>query len=475
MTADGHPLSRRTTLLALSGVLLGMFVAALNQTIVAAVLPVIVDDIGGVEHYSWVFTAYMLGQTVSTPVVGRASDVYGRRPFLLAALLLFITGTILAGTAGAMTQLILARGIQGVASGALMSLALATIGDLVPPIDRGRWQGITGALLGVATVLGPAAGGVLADEAGWSWVFFASVPLSAIAFVTVARTLHVPPHPERDTRVDYTGAALLAAGLSSSLFALTSGGAVLWVAGGTMLVAFVWWERRVEQPLIPLELFRGQVFTAASLANFSVGSSMYCMIMFVPLYVQGVMGVSATGSGLILAPLMLALTGATLASGQLISRTGRYRWVLVAGPVIAGFGFVMLTMLTAESTRAGVTAAMIVGGLGLGLLTQNLVLVVQNAVPRRHMGIATGAGKFCRSLGGTIGVSAMGAILAAGLSGGPASPERLADALHPLFVLGIPLMALTLALVLLIPEIPMSRTFQDEARREAGAQGTIAA
>ena len=465
MRADGYLLSRRATLVAMSGVLLGMLLAALNQTIVATALPRIVGDLGGVDHYSWVFSAYMLAATVTTPIYGRLSDVYGRRRFFVAGIVIFMVGSVAGGIADSMTQLVIARAIQGLGAGALIPLAVATIGDLIPPSDRGRWQGLTGAVFGFASVIGPTTGGWIADNADWRWVFFVSLPVGLIALVVVATTLKIPPHPERDTKVDYAGAALLALGLSSGLLAVVQGGPdapALYALSAVVLVAFTWWERRVEQPIVPIELFSRRVFIAPNLAGFAVGFGMFGAIMFVPLYVQGVLGASATESGIVLTPLMLAMIVTSVGSGQVISRTGRYRWALVAGPVVMGAGFLLLTTLDAASPRMHATAAMIITGLGLGLLIQNLSLVVQNGVPSRHLGAATSAAQFFRSIGGTIGVSVMGAILASGLpSQGSASPAQLAEAIHPVFVLGVVLMAVALVTVLAIPELPLRRTVRE--------------
>lgn len=461
MRADGYLLSRRATLAAMSGVLLGMLLAALNQTIVATALPRIVGELGGVEHYSWVFSAYMLGATVTTPIYGRLSDVYGRRPFFVAGIVIFMAGAVVCGAAGSMTQLVAGRAVQGLGAGALIPLAVATIGDLIPPSERGRWQGLTGAVFGFASIIGPTTGGWISDHADWRWVFFVSLPVGLVALAVVAATLKIPPHPERGTKVDYAGAALLAIGLSSGLLAIVQGGPPeLYAVSALILAVFVWWERRIDQPVVPVELFASRVFTASNLAAFSVGVGMFGAIMFVPLYVQGVLGASATASGVVLTPLLLAMMVTSVGSGQVITRTGRYRWALIAGPVIMGAGFVLLAGMNASSPRIHATAAMIVTGLGLGLLIQNLSLVVQNGVPTRHLGAATSAAQFFRSIGGTIGVSVMGAILSAHLPAG-AGPQQLADAIHPVFVIGIPLMALTLALVLAIPELPLRRTVRE--------------
>jgi EmrB/QacA subfamily drug resistance transporter len=465
MRADGYLLSRRATLVAMSGVLLGMLLAALNQTIVATALPRIVGDLGGVDHYSWVFSAYMLAATVTTPIYGRLSDVYGRRRFFVAGIVIFMIGAVVGGMADSMTQLVIARAIQGLGAGALIPLAVATIGDLIPPSDRGKWQGLTGAVFGFASVIGPTTGGWIADNADWRWVFFVSLPVGLIALVVVATTLKIPPHPERDTKVDYLGAALLALGLSSGLLAVVQGGTdapALYALSAAVLAFFVWWERRVEQPIVPIELFSRRVFIAPNLAGFAVGFGMFGAIMFVPLYVQGVLGASATESGIVLTPLMLAMMVTSVGSGQVITRTGRYRWALLAGPVVMGAGFLLLATLDAASPQMHATEAMIVTGLGLGLLIQNLALVVQNGVPSRHMGAATSAVQFFRSIGGTIGVSVMGAILTSGLPAhGDASPAQLADAIHPVFMLGVVLMAVALVIVIAIPELPLRRTVRE--------------
>jgi len=487
---EGYLLPRRQTLLAIVGVLMGMLLAALNQTIVATALPRIVADLGGIEHYSWVFSAYMLAATVTTPIYGRLSDVYGRRGFFIAGILLFMAGGVVGATAGSMTQLVTARAIQGLGAGALMPLAIATIGDLVPPSDRGRWQGLTGAVFGFASILGPTTGGYIADNADWRWVFIVSLPVALVAMVVVATTLKIPPHPERGTKVDYTGAALLAAGLSALLLATVRGGqdapwtsgeiVGLFAVGAITIAVFLWWERRIEQPTVPVELFGMRTFSAANLAGFATGVGMFGTIMFVPLFVQGVLGGSATSSGLVLTPLMLAMMVTSVGSGQVITRTGRYRWALLSGPVVMGGGFALLSTLDAGSSLALTTVAMVVAGLGLGLLIQNLSLVVQNAVPSRHMGAATSAAQFSRSIGGTVGVSVMGAILAAGLpagaaaaalgggapaGGGAASREALAAAIHPVFVIGVPMMAVTFALVAMIPELPLRRAVREDVTR----------
>jgi EmrB/QacA subfamily drug resistance transporter len=470
----GYLLSPRATILALSGVLLGMLLAALNQTIVATALPRITEDLGGLEHYSWVFSAYMLASTVTVPIYGRLSDLHGRRPFFAIGIVVFMAGAVVGGTATSMTQVIVARAIQGLGAGGLIPLAMAVIGDLIPPSDRGRWQGLTGAVFGVASVLGPLTGGWIAGHTDWRWVFFVSLPLGVLALAVVLATLRIPPHPDRRGGVDYAGAGLLAAGVACLLLGTvrlgdgSAGGptevVTLFAVGFATLAVLAWHERRAESPIVPVPLFRLRTFSAAAGASFAVGIGMFGAIMFVPLFVQGVLGGSATNAGLVLTPLMLGLVGASVGSGQLIARTGRYRWAILSGPLVMAAGFALLAGLDAGSTRGAATLAMVVLGLGIGLVMQNLLLVVQNTVPSRELGSATSATQFFRTTGGTIGVSVMGALMTAGLPAGAASsapPSALAHAIHPVFVIGVPLMALAFVLVLLIPEIPLRRSVRE--------------
>lgn len=485
-TPPGYLLPRRATLLALAGVLLGMMLAVLNQTIVATALPRIVEDLGGAEHYSWVFSAYMLALTISAPIYGKLSDMYGRRRFFVAGLVIFMGGAVIAASAGSMMQLVLGRGVQGLGAGALVPMAMAVIGDLIPASERGRWQGLTGAVFGVASILGPVTGGAIADNADWRWVFLVSLPLGILALVVVSLTLKLPPRPPAEHRIDYEGASLLVAGLSTGLLAAVWGGQEyawgsttivgMFAASVVILAVFIWHEHRALEPIVPIELFRQRLVWAGSLAGFTVGVGMFAAIMFVPLFVQGVLGSSATSSGLVLTPLMLAFVTASVGSGQIITRTGRYRWALLLGPLITGAGFVLLAGLDVDSTTRDATIGMIVVGFGLGLLLQNLILAMQNGVPRRHLGAVTAASQFTRGMGALIGVTAAGAILSANLQGGSGggvsaalSPTggggtaalELADAIHPVFVFGIPLMVVSFLLVWLIPQLPLRRSVHD--------------
>jgi len=503
---DGaYLLGKRRTLIVFAGLLLGMLLAALNQTIVATALPDIVGDLGGFDHYAWVFSAYMLASTVTVPLYGKLSDVYGRRPFFLLAIVLFMVGAVVSGLAPSMTVLIVGRAIQGLGAGGLIPLAMAVIGDLIAPRERGKWQGLTGAVFGVASVVGPATGGWISDNASWRWAFFVSLPFGLLALVVVQRGFTMEP-VHRDHTIDYTGAALLSAGLSAGLLATVWGGAQypwgspeivgLFVASAVLLVSFVFWERRVPEPIMPLDLFRNRTFAASQVALFFIGAAMFGTIIYIPLFVQGVLGESATSSGAILTPLMLSLIGASVAAGQIVSRTGRYKAVLLTSPSVLLIGFALLSRLDAGSTLHETTRDMIVVGLGLGLGLQTFVLIVQNAVPRSMMGVATASTQFFRTIGATIGVTVMGALLTTRLHdelagrlspaelarlGGTASPgalvaggaaglpadvaaalrDALGAAIHPVFALGIPLMALALAATLLVERRELRRSVHE--------------
>lgn len=510
---DAYLLGRRRTLIVFAGLLLGMLLAALNQTIVATALPDIVADLGGFDHYSWVFSAYMLASTVTVPLYGKLSDVYGRRPFFLLAIVLFMLGAVVSGLAPSMTVLIVGRGIQGLGAGGLIPLAMAVIGDLIAPRERGKWQGLTGAVFGVASVVGPATGGWISDNASWRWAFFVSLPFGLLALVVVQRGFTMEP-VRADHSIDYTGAALLTAGLSTGLLATVWGGTQypwasseivgLFAVSAVLLVAFFLWERRAAEPIMPLDLFRNRTFAASQVALFFIGSAMFGTIIYIPLFVQGVLGESATSSGAILTPLMLALIGASVAAGQIVSRTGRYKALLLSSPVVLLVGFVLLAQLDTGSTLHETTRDMIVVGVGLGLGTQTFVLVVQNAVERSAMGVATAATQFFRTIGATIGVTVMGALLTSRLHdelagrlsqadlaklGGSALPgalvaggaaslpahvasvlrEALSDAIHPVFALGVPLMALALAATFFVERRELRRSVHEgpaEAARD---------
>ena len=411
--------------------MLGMFLAALDQTIVSTALPTIVGDLGGLNHFSWVVTSYLLASTVSTPLYGKLGDMMGRKPVFLAAILIFLAGSVLAGLSQTMAQLIGFRALQGIGAGGLMVGAQAIIADIVPPRERGRYMGLIGSVFAVASIAGPLLGGFFVDNLSWRWVFYVNLPVGALAVVVVVTRLHLHT-PTIRHRIDYLGAGLLAGGVSALILLTTWGGnqyawgsatiVGLGVVGVGLLVLFVWRETRAEEPILPLSLFRSSVFTIANSMGFTIGMTLFGAIVFIPLYLQLVYGASATGSGLRLLPLMAGLLTAAILSGRWISRVGRYKAFPIAGTATLVVGMFLLSRLGVGTAPWLASVYMLVVGIGIGLVMQVLVLVVQNDVRPKDIGVATSTATFFRSVGGAFGVAIFGAIFA----------SRLADQLRVL-------------------------------------------
>ena len=423
-------LSHRQILLLMSGLMTGMLLAALDQTIVGTALPTIVGQLGGINHYSWVVTAYLLASTASTPLYGKMADLYGRRPVFLFSIGAFLVGSLLAGLSQNMTQLIITRGIQGLGAGGLMTLAFTIISDVVSPRERGRYQGLFGAVFGVASVAGPLVGGYFAEH-NWRWIFYINVPLAIVAIIVCYHVMRLIPFQRRDHAIDWLGAGLLVAGVSSLLLALSWGGNEyawgsgviigLFVAGAVLAVLFLIQESRVAEPILPLGLFRRPTFALANAAGFVLGLVMFGSIIFIPLYLQIVKGASPTDSGLLMLPMMAGIIVTSVLSGRAISRVGRYKWFPVAGTAILVAGMLLFTQLQVDTSLWVSFIYMVVIGVGLGLCMQSLILAVQNAVEVRDLGAGTSAATFFRSLGGSFGVAILGAILSSQLASGLAA------------------------------------------------------
>jgi EmrB/QacA subfamily drug resistance transporter len=423
-------LTHRQILLLMSGLLTGMLLAALDQTIVGTALPTIVGQLGGINHYSWVVTAYLLASTASTPLYGKMADLYGRRPVFLFSIGTFLVGSLLAGMSQNMIQLIITRGIQGVGAGGLMTLAFTIISDVVSPRERGRYQGLFGAVFGLSSVAGPLAGGYFA-ETNWRWIFYINVPLAILAIVICYRVMRLIPFKRREHAIDWLGAGLLVAGVSCLLLALSWGGNQypwgspliigLFVAGGVLAVLFILQEARVSEPILPLRLFARRTFVLANAASFVLGLVMFGSIIFFPLYLQIVKGASPTASGLLMLPMMAGIIVTSVLSGRAMSRIGRYKWFPVAGSVVLVAGMLLFTRLQVDTSLWVAFIYMVVIGVGLGLCMQSLILAVQNAVEPRDLGAGTSAATFFRSLGGSFGVAILGAVLSSRLTSGLAA------------------------------------------------------
>jgi EmrB/QacA subfamily drug resistance transporter len=479
--------------------MLATLLAALDQTVVATALPQIVTDLHGFDQLSWVVSAFLVAATVTVPLYGKLSDLYGRRRMFVVSILIFLLGSALCGAAQTMGQLVAFRALQGVGAGGLLPLAQAAIADLFSPRERGRYQGYIGSMWATAAVAGPLLGGSLTDAASWRWIFFINLPLGAVALAVVLRTMHAPAEV-RQHRIDYAGAAVLSVAITCLLLACTWGGTTYpWgsaevlgtgLGGLALLAVFVAIERRVEEPLLPLRLFRSSIFTVSALGGLAVGAILFAVSIYVPVFSQGVQQISATSSGVILIPFSLGWVVAATLTGQLISRTGRYRIFPIAGGVLILAGLTLLAVLDRSWPPASVSAILVVIGLGMGMTFQPYVIATQNAVEPANLGIATATIQFFRSMGGSLAVAALGTLLAnrlatnlqeqlgAGaarvdtdrlLGGGASVPaglgdgvrQALADALHDVFLASVPLGIVALVLALALREVPL-RTWSHE-------------
>jgi EmrB/QacA subfamily drug resistance transporter len=448
--APPAPLGHRQILIAFSGLVLAMLLAALDSTIVSTALPTIVSELGGLEHLAWVVTVYLLAQTIVTPVYGKLGDLYGRKIVLQSAIVLFLVGSALCGLSLNMTQLIAFRAIQGLGGGGLSVTTQAVVGDIVPPRDRGRYQGIFGAVFGLASIAGPLLGGFFTTHLSWRWIFYINLPLGVAALVVLAATL--PSAAVRVVRsIDYAGAALLAVVLSAITFLSDLGGttypwsspmAIGLIAVSVLaLVFFALIERKAAEPVLPLHLFRQQTFVITSAVGLIVGFALFGSVTYFPLYLQVVKGVSPTASGLQMLPMMGGMLVTSIVSGQLISRTGRYKIFPLLGTAVMTLGLFLLSRLTPSSSNALASLLMLILGVGLGMVMQVLVIAVQNDVEYRDLGVATSGATLFRLIGGSLGTAILGAIFAgrlnvnlarllpAGMSAGPAAHNMSVQAL----------------------------------------------
>ncbi|WP_018351394.1 MDR family MFS transporter [Longispora albida] len=410
--------------------LLVMLLAMLDNTIVGTAMPTIVGDLGGMQHFSWVATSYILTSTITTPLYGKLGDLYGRKKLFITSIVIFLAGSALSGLAQDMTQLIAFRAVQGLGAGGLMVGVMALIGDLVPARERGKYQGYFAAVMALAMVGGPLVGGFFTDHVSWRWCFYVNLPLGAIALVLVAIRLHTPVN-KISHRIDYLGIGLLS-GVSAALVLLTTwaGTEYAWdspqiiglgLAAVAGLIAFLWVEAKASEPVLPLNLFANRNFSLTAGIGFLQGFAMFGAIMFLPLYQQLVQGASATNSGLLLLPLMAGMMGASIAAGQAISKTGRYRLFPMVGAAVMTIGMVLLSQVEVGTSKWTTSLYMLVLGIGMGLIMQIVGMIAQNSVGPKDMGVASSTSMFFRSIGGAFGVSIFGAIFTSTLKDGVSS------------------------------------------------------
>jgi EmrB/QacA subfamily drug resistance transporter len=523
----GDYLSHRQILIVMGGLMAGMFLAALDQSIVAVALPQITSELGGLDKLSWVVTAYLLTSTAATPLWGKISDLRGRRPIFQAAIVVFLIGSLICGFSPEIADLlnvsginvmIAGRAVQGLGAGGLMSLALAVIGDVIPPRERGKYQGLFAAVFGVSSVAGPLLGGWFTDNLGWEWIFFINIPIGCAALVVTSLALKLH-HVRRQASVDYLGAATIVGSVTSLVLYLSWAGpdkgwasaTGIWLLVGAVGLAaiFVLVESRAKEPIIPLELFKHWTFTSNIIFAMIMGIGMFGGLIFLPIYLQAVKGLSATHSGFAILPLVIGIFTTSIGGGQIMARTGRYKWMPITGALVVGVALFAFSRLQVDTPYYVLALIMYTFGMGLGFTMQVVVTAVQNSVDRRHMGVATASVTFFRSMGGAIGTALLGAILnirlkhhlseivGAGQGHGAGAPintndvtaiqalpepikgwvlEAFTRAMDDVFLVAVPFMAVAFVIALTMREKPLRGRAQDtdSATTSASAESELA-
>ncbi|WP_127754314.1 MDR family MFS transporter [Devosia sp. 1566] len=505
-SAPGEPEPQSVRVI-IGAVAVTLLLASLGQTIVSTALPTIVGELGGLDHLTWVVIAYLLSSTVVAPIYGKLGDLFGRKIVLQIAILIFLGGAALSAMASSMTFLIIARAIQGLGGGGLMVVAMAVVADVIPPRQRGKIQGIFGAVFGVSTVIGPLLGGFIVEHLSWRWIFLINLPLGLLALGVIAVALK--PRPDRVShKIDFAGFVLLSAGLSSFVLATSLGGTTfpwfsaqiigLVVAALVLLVAFVFNEKRAAEPVLPLSLFRNNTFLVSNSVSFLVGMAMFGSITFLPLFLQTARGTSPTASAMQLVPMMIGLISASTLAGLFMSRTGRYKILPTVSTALLTLGLLLLAGMSLDTPDWQIAVFMLIVGVGIGPVNSVAVTAIQNASPQHLVGVATAGATLFRQIGGSIGVSVFGAIFASNLArelgdalpeGGGTSAfnaqavaalppqvrqqvlEGFASALHPVFFTAAGASLLAFALNFLLEELPLASTLRREGEAELKAEG----
>jgi EmrB/QacA subfamily drug resistance transporter len=522
--AVGDYLSHRQILVVMGGLMAGMFLAALDQSIVAVALPMITSELGGLDKLSWLVTAYLLTATAATPLWGKISDLRGRRPIFQTAIVVFLVGSVICGFApeiadflgvSGINVMIAGRAVQGLGAGGLISLALAVIGDVIPPRERGKYQGLFGAVFGVSSVAGPLLGGWFTDNLGWEWIFLINIPIGIAALVVTSLALKLH-HVRRQASVDYLGAAAIVGSVTSLVLYLSWAGpdqgwgsvtGICLLVGAVVLAAlFVLVESKAKEPIIPLELFKHWTFSSNIIFAMIMGIGMFGGLIFLPIYLQAVKGMNATQSGLAILPLVVGIFITSIGGGQIMARTGRYKWMPITGALVVGGALLAFSRLQVDTPYYVVALIMYAFGMGLGFTMQVVVTAVQNSVDRRNMGVATASVAFFRSMGGAIGTALLGAILnlrlkhylseivGAAQGGAVAGPIRTDDvtaikalpepikswvleaftrAMDDVFLVAVPFMAVAFVIALTMREKPLrGRSADTDSATPSASDGT---
>jgi EmrB/QacA subfamily drug resistance transporter len=465
----------RQAVIVFAGLQLAMVMSSLDGTIVATALPTITRDIGGFSRVTWVATAYLMAQVVSMPLYGKLGDQLGRKRVLLSAVILFVVGSMACGLAQSMNELLVARFVQGIGGGGLGSVAMAVTADIIPAKQLGRWMGYQGAVFAVASLMGPLLGGLFVDHLSWRWAFYINLPIGLIALAIITTQLHVP-YRRKAHSLDWVGAVIIMITLSAFTVLASIGGTDFgWLSGEALLfgsviiagtAAFVLWERRAVEPVLPLRLFGDSVIRGNIGVNFTSGLLLFCGIYFVPLYMQEVHLISATASGLVLVPVMFGAAFGTMLSGRRVERGGRIKPWPIAGSVSAIAGMALLSLLTETTPTALVAFSVLLVGLGAGFMMQPSLLAVQNAADSADLGTATSTGLLFRMLGSTLGVPILGGLINSRLGNGPRNPSTYADALAPVFMAALVVAFIALFIAIRTPERPLKEHLSDHAARD---------
>ena len=505
--------SKRGLILLFIGLMLSMLLSSLSQTVLSAAMPTMVGELDGVDHMLWIMTAFMLGSTITMPIYGKVGDLIGRKSLMIAAILLFMAGSVIGAVAGDMTMLIAGRVVQGLGGGGLMILSQAIIADVVPARERGKYMGVMGAVFALSSVAGPLLGGWFTEGIGWRWTFWMNLPLGVLALVATAMFLHLPPRPQAKARIDGWGMALLAASTTCIVLVASWGGkdyawdstVILSLIAGAVItgIAFVLVERKVAEPIMPLHLFRDRNFNLTTIAGLLTGVAMFGAIGYLPTYLQMSFGATATEAGLLMIPMMAALLITSVGTGVLVSKHGRYKWMPIAGSLILAVGLGLLGTITPSTPIWIFCAYLAIMGVGLGTSMQILVLIVQNSFPNSQVGTATASNNYFRQIGASLGGAVVGSLFttrladellrrlpSGGVTGGmnsltPDSVHLLPgavkeqvilaynDALAPLFLYMVPLAIASFVLLLFVKEKPLSTTIERDVMPEAVAEGQL--